>query len=314
MTTPNIPLVPADFAFDDWIDQIGLYLYPIIEIIGILTNILNICVLSRRTILISPCSYYFLVFAVSSLLYICIRCSTQFARLILPLQPFLSNPYCKIEAFLIYFLPIHATLMLVFASIDRFCASSDQKSCRDFSQIYFAKRIIFISTSITIIYFLPFFFVIHWDQLTNNCHEDSTMIIILYLSTCVVILYLLLPIAMIIFGLLTIRNIHRQHNRIIAIVSNPGFLRTRRNESQLARMLVVQVSTYIIFSLPAAVTYPLITFVSSLAESPLMNGVRSIAVLWQLWMFLLSFIIYILSSRTYRKEFLRMFRFNRFCR
>jgi hypothetical protein len=90
---------------------------------------------------------------------------------------------------------------------------------------------------------------------------------------------------LIIFGFLTIRNISQQRKRITSLVINPA----RRNESQLACMLFVQVSVYLIFSLPAAVTYLIITFIPSM-DTPLMMGVRSIAILWQLCIFLTSFI------------------------
>jgi hypothetical protein len=214
------------------------------------------------------------------------------------------------EAFTIYLLPVYATFMLVFASIDRFCASSHRKSYRDLSQIYLAKRIIYISTSIIIIYFLPFLVITYWNKTINDCYQDPTIINILYLSSRTIILYVILPIAMIIFGFLTIRNIRQQRNRIIPI---PGLLKYRRNESQLARMFLIQVGVYIIFSLPAAITYPMITFTPSMNTS-LMNGIRSLAVLWQLFIFLISFIIYTLSSRIYRNEFIRMFKLNNFCR
>jgi hypothetical protein len=310
----NTPLIPMDSPLDDKVNQIGSYIYPMIAIIGSITNILNICILRRRPIRISPCSYYFLAFACSSLLYIIIRCITQILRIYFSLSSFVSvDSFCKIEAFSVYLLPVHATFMLVFASSDRFCASSHKKCYRDFSKIYHAKRIICLSTILIIIYFCPFLFIIYWDQTIDDCDQDRTVFNIVYLSSRVIILYIILPIAMILFGILTIRNIHHQRNRVISIVMNPGALKFRRNESQLACMLLVQVGVYIIFSVPAAVTYSLMTFSPSM-NTPFMTGLRSIAILLQLCIFILSFVIYILSSTIYRDEFVRMLKLNRFFR
>ncbi|CAF4490177.1 unnamed protein product, partial [Rotaria sp. Silwood2] len=64
----------------------------------------------------------------------------------------------------------------------------------------------------------------------------------------------------IIFGFLTIRNIHNQQNCIIATITTLRLIKSRRNQNRLPRMLIVQISIYIIFSLAAAVTYSIITF------------------------------------------------------
>jgi hypothetical protein len=93
-TTKNLSKSIEDSSLDSTVNQIGLYIYPIMAFMGILTNILNICVLRRRALLISPCPYYFLAFAFSSLLYICIRCTSQFLRIYSPDRSFLSDTYC----------------------------------------------------------------------------------------------------------------------------------------------------------------------------------------------------------------------------
>jgi len=95
-------------------------IYLIIGSIAIITDVLNIGVLYRRAILISPCPYSFLSFIVSSLVYICIRCSTQFLRIYYPDDSLFSDNFCTIEVFTIYLLPAHATFILTLASIDRF--------------------------------------------------------------------------------------------------------------------------------------------------------------------------------------------------
>lgn len=55
------------------------------------------------------------------------------------------------------------------SSIDCFFTSSSRISYRDLSQIYLAKRIIYRSRSIIIIYFLPFLFINHREKSINDC-------------------------------------------------------------------------------------------------------------------------------------------------
>ena len=91
--------ISPDLPLNLKVNQMAFYLYPILALIGSITNILNICILCRRSIRISPCSYYLLALACSSLLYIVSRCTTQFLRIDFPLSSFLSvTPFCKIEA------------------------------------------------------------------------------------------------------------------------------------------------------------------------------------------------------------------------
>ncbi|CAF4413582.1 unnamed protein product, partial [Adineta steineri] len=105
------------------VDQTSIYVQPILFILVMITNILNICILRDRTLRSSPCSYYFISFSVSSILYTCILCPTQSLRRynILWIN---TTVGCKLNPFLLFVLPLQASLMLILASFDRFCSSS----------------------------------------------------------------------------------------------------------------------------------------------------------------------------------------------
>jgi membrane-anchored glycerophosphoryl diester phosphodiesterase (GDPDase) len=122
----------------------------------------------------------------------------------------------------------------------------------------------------------------------------------------VILYYIIGPIGMITFGLLTIRNIRNQTLRVAPMVSQN---RHRRTESQLSRVLLIQVGTHLFFSIPAAVVYVITTFIPS-ANTPFFSGLRLISVLWQQPIFFLSFFSYILSSTLFRTELLKMFKLN----
>lgn len=58
-----------------------------------------------------------------------------------------------------------------------------------------------------------------------------------------------------------------------------------------------------------SLNYVIGTFIPSMA-TPLFSGVRSISIIWQQATFFLSFLFYILSATTFRKEFRKMFKWN----
>jgi hypothetical protein len=122
----------------------------------------------------------------------------------------------------------------------------------------------------------------------------------------VILYYIIGPIGMITFGFLTIRNIRNQTRRVGPMILQN---RHRRTESQLSRVLLIQVGTHLFFSLPAAAMYVITTFIPT-ANTPFFSGLRLISTLWQQPIFFLSFFSYILSSTLFRTELLKMFKLN----
>jgi hypothetical protein len=196
--------------------------------------------------------------------------------------------------------------MLVCASFDRFCASSSSVRVRSFSSVRVAQRVIIIISISLSIYMSPFILISYWDYNKNVCSQYSTTLIVVYLSSRVVLYYIIGPIAMITFGLLTIRNIRNQTRRVAPMIPQNGH---RRTEGQLTRVLLTQVGIHLFFSIPAAALYVITTFIPS-ANTPFFGGLRIITVLWQQPIFFLSFFSYILSSTLFRTELLKMFKFN----
>jgi hypothetical protein len=89
--------------------------------------------------------------------------------------------------------------------------------------------------------------------------------------------YILAPILMIIFGLLTIYNIcqHTVHVGPQRISASD-----RRTEGQLTRMLIIQLSVHIILTVPFGITYSMNAFNPS-TQTPNILAVRYILVIWQ---------------------------------
>jgi len=109
---------------------------------------------------------------------------------------------------------------------------------------------------------------------------------------------------MLIFGLLTIHKIRQQSTRAIPLT---GYMRGRRTEGQLARMLILQIVVHLILVLPYGVTYSMNAFDPS-TYTPTVIAIRLAFVTWQQCDYFVSFFLYILSGNVYRRELIRILR------
>lgn len=292
------------YNLNDEINRAGAYVWPTTVALILLSNTLNIAVLSRRSLRSSSCTHYFLALAIGSLIYMCFVPVNMFVtRFGLSIN--YSPVGCRIYQFGVFSPAFFTTLMLVCSSVDRFCVSSPLVYLRGFSQVRVAQRVIVIVSISLTIYMSPFVLIPYWDYRTNRCTQDSTTLTTIYLSSRVVLYYIVAPITMAIFGALTIYNIHSHTRRVVPI----GAQGHRRTERQLTRMLIIQLGIHLIFSLPTAVTYTAATFVPSVV-TPLFTGLRTLSIIWQQGTFFLSFVLYTLSATVFRREFSKLFRRN----
>ncbi len=131
----------------------------------------------------------------------------------------------------------------------------------------------------------PFPVIYYWDYNTNQCSQYSTKLTAVYLFTRVILYYIIGPLAMITFGLLTINNIRNRRRRTAPMVLQNQH---RRTEGQLARVLLIQIGIHLFFSLPIAVMYVMTIFIPS-TNTPFFSGLRMICTIWQLGIFVFSF-------------------------
>jgi hypothetical protein len=172
----------------------------------VITSILNVSVLCRRALRSSSCTYYFLASVPPVLVYV----------IVTPVNSILQTRFgfyingtpvtCKIVTFLAYATSLLYGLMLVCATIDRFCSSSTSPRLRQFSDVRVARRIIVIVWILALIYMSPFMASYYYDYNSNKCTQYSTTLTDVYLMTRVVFYYFLIPIILGIFGTLTLRG------------------------------------------------------------------------------------------------------------
>ncbi|CAF1398967.1 unnamed protein product [Adineta ricciae] len=287
------------------VDQTTIYIQPIHFTLAMITNLLNICVLSTRTLRSSACTHYFLTFSFSSILYTCILCPTQILRRysILWIN---TSVGCKLNPYLLFVLPMQANLMLILAAFDRFCSSSTSIKLRAISNVRIAQYSIVCTSLLCALYMLPMMFIYEFNSTLQLCVQLSTMPTTVYAFSQIAIYYILAPIIMMIFGALTILNIRQQLKRIQPIA---GSSQNRRTESQLARMLIIQITIHMVISLPFGIIYLINTFIPS-SRTLFITGIRLIFVAWQQCDYFVPFFLYTLSGGVYREKLFRMLKIN----
>jgi uncharacterized membrane protein (DUF485 family) len=279
----------------------NIYIQPIQFSLGVIANILNIRVLCSRILRASPCTYYFLAYAVSCIIYTCLACPTQFLR---GFHIDWANEKigCKIHSYVLFVFPFQANLMLILASIDRYCSSSKSRRFHSRSTKRTARKTILISLFFSSIYMSPMLIIYDWNNVSNRCIPNSSTLTFIYICSQLLIFYILTPILIFILGLLTINNIHQQTIRAGPLTAS---IRGRRTEGQLTRMLILQVTVHMILVLPFGVIYMINSFIPSTRTANIL-GVRYILVIWQQCDYFVSFFLYVLSGRIYRQQFIRI--------
>ena len=281
--------------------QITLYVQPVQFFLIISTNMINICVLRRRALHVSPCTHYFLAYAVFSIIYGCLVCPIQFLR-------GFHNDWangkvgCKIISYLLFFIPVQANLMLTFASFDRYFSSSPSHQLRTVSTIRMARMSIVVGILLSAIYNSPMLIIHDWKEVSGRCQQQSNTVSSIYVLSQMVLFYIVSPALVILLGLLTVAHIRHQSTRAIPLSASR---RNRRTEGQLTRMLLLQVTMHLIFGLPFGIAYWMSAFVPSISVADKL-GVRYATVMWLQCDYYASFFLYILSGRIYRQQLIQM--------
>ena len=286
--------------------EVNVYLQPAQFFLSIITNTINVRVLCSHGLRSSACTHYFLAYAIFSIIYTCLICPTQFL-LGFRIGWSTSHVGCRMHFYVIFLAPFLARMMLSLASFDRYCSSSQSNRCHIISEIKIARLIIVITTIISIIYMSPMVAIYHIEETSGTCLQYFNLLISIYIFSQILLYYILAPILMILFGLLTISNVRQHAARIGPRLS---VVRRRRTERQLTRMLLLQISIHLILTVPFGVIYSMNSFNPS-TQTPNILAVRHILVMWQQCDYFVSFFLYLFSGSTYRKHLARILKLNK---
>ena len=207
--------------------SVTIIVQPIHFILSILTNSFNIFILTRRRLYSLPCTHYFLAYSIFSIIYTCFSCSLQILRLYGILWTNTSVG-CRLQTFIVQTTSLLANLMILLATIDRFCSSSRSIKLRSLSNRKFTRWLIIISILIYVIYMSPTIAINYWWQ--NTCLQYSNTFVTIYLLSQIIVYYFITLSFTGIFSFLTWLNIRQQINQIAPFVHTN---RAQRIEKQL---------------------------------------------------------------------------------
>jgi len=268
---------------------------PIIMFFGILGNSLNIIVLTRPALYKHACSRYLLV----------LGCTNLFSASVVLIFRLLSDGYqldltrtsvvlCKTVSFFSQTSAISSSYMIVVTSFDRFCASSTSIRLRAYSNVTVSRWVILFVLTVIELFHLNTLILTDL-RTTDTLYKQVFIVMQIFIYTVIA------PALMAIFGALTIYNIKK--TRVAPVVG----ARHRRTETQLASMLILQVSTNILLAAPAG-------FASLITVMP--NTFSTTVQFFLAWVILQLFlyasfttpiVMYIISASIYRKELIRLF-------
>jgi hypothetical protein len=293
--------------------QIQRITLPIIIIVGIVGNSLNIAVLTRRTLYYHACSRYFLALASNNLLYTSIMLILRLFVNGYQIDPTTySIILCKIMNYIIVTNAFLSPYFIVCASFDRYCASSTNALIRRFSSIRVAQLMIFIVVAVFLLFFIHILVLYDiYQGTTSTCAilADSVYSQV-YLIAQVFLFAVVPPSLMILFGLMTIKNTTRLGvNPVVAS-------RYNRTDRQLARMLFFQVTVHIFLTLPSSVTYLMAALPNTVRTTLIFSFLLVIFQMIFACSYASPFFLYLLSGRIYRKELIRLIHklFGVYCR
>ena len=264
-------------------EQLNRYLSPTVFIFGVVGNILNCMVLSQRTLRSNPCALLFLVSSFIDLISILIGLPPR----ILAgwhLDPTAKlNSLCKLRAFIVFSTRTMATWLITIATIDRWLLSSIDIQRRLMSTVKNAQYSMLITFILSALSFVHMFYCYEANRIdtplqcygkSQTCRFATDMIY----SLITIIIPLIL---MVIFGLMTISNVHHVRNRVQNMVNtsinHPSRVKDskfRRLDHHLFRMLLIQILLLIILCVPQAIQKFHVTFKPFDSESELEDAIR----------------------------------------
>ncbi len=235
-------------------------------IFGTIGNVLNLWILTRKSLRTNSCSFYFLSSSVTNL--ICLWCGLT-TRLLsgYNLDPTAWNSLvCKFRFFMTYMSLSLSACFLVYASIDRWTSSSSNVHIRLFSRIHIAERMVMYTILIALVLYSQAFYCYSTisNQFPVNCYCPN-IICRMYNDLLFLILFSILPpIFMLGFGWITIQNAKKVRLQVNpnTITNNLYQNSMKKKDRQMITMLFIQVILFFICVTPSGISkaYTAFTF------------------------------------------------------
>ncbi|CAF0895540.1 unnamed protein product [Adineta ricciae] len=246
----------------------------------------------------TPSSIYFLFLSIFAIAYLVSAMFPLFYALNHIDIQIQSVFFCKIRLYIVHVLGLILRYVVVLACIDRFATTQANIRVRSLSSIRMAVG----STIVMIV--LCFLIAMHLPILMNIRNGVCGMIglyKVIYSFYQITVVGILPPILMIIFSVLTIRNLWRRH---------ASRLRARRRDRYLMRMLIAEVTVNIVTSIPysANLIYGAVAYSSAGKSTKQIEIETFLTFFTQFLIYIISvapFYLFLCASKPFQREFLR---------
>ncbi|CAF1337685.1 unnamed protein product [Adineta ricciae] len=285
------------------ISEIG---FAFILLLGNIGSILMCIIFTQPTYRNTPCAMFFFAASLSQFFTYNFALFTRMLHYGYDIRTLNYNLwYCKIRFYLFYIFVAVPRYYIILASIDRYFASSRNALRRRWSSPKTALRLIIANVLFWSLIYIQV--LVFYETNTGSCSYRSSgygIFFSIYIAIDSGILPLLL---MLIFGLLTVRNIHKTKMRIGG--NQRG--RISKKDVQLHRMLANQIVLYLILNLPNPCFLVYYSFALNMSKSAVQIAAESWAsnmtYLLVYLGFSLTFVNFMISSDIFRQEFFCLF-------
>ena len=283
----------------------GIVLY----LLCLLGTVMNIFTFLQRVYKCRACSLYLLFASICDLTHLNAGALSNILQYGFSYDWTVSSPiYCPVKNYCVYVFTIISGTLTVLATVDRYMLSSEQNTRWKYS----SRRIACCGIKITIVFWivvsLPIVFCSkrfshpsHNEQMicANPC--DTRLCLLVRLIYTCVIDGLLPPLMMMLFGLLTYRNVRHLHRRSHS-------RRSSMINQQITTMLILQTIKSTFASFPLAVFNCYWLFTKNQSKSLIHQAKENLimqVVYLLCWSNYTSFFVYLCSSDIFRRQWFK---------
>ncbi|CAF1137493.1 unnamed protein product [Didymodactylos carnosus] len=252
---PATTVSPAVSVLNYVKQSFGRYFAVVCFLFGGVGAILNVIILTRRSLRSNPCSICFLASTFADLFIVFISIPVRFLTAGYNIDPtLLSVATCRIQYYTFWLSRALSSWYIALASIDRYLSSSISARIRRWSSkqiAYLTIAVVTTTISLSYIHVLIYFTInVTRDKYGNvtsfSCNGENgfyrTFAAFFHL-TCYTIIP---PLLMLVFGLLTLNNIRQQSHLVLPSTQTRATTKfankqNRKTDRQLFLMLFLQV-------------------------------------------------------------------------
>jgi hypothetical protein len=251
-------------SLDNIFAQIQCYFSIFLFIFGTVGNILNILVLSQRSLRSNPCAWLFLISSIANFIAILSGLTTRVISNWTVDITDLVGWLCKLRVFILYTSRTIASWLIVLASIERWLLSCRNALYRQKSTLKNVQTWAIVIILFSILLYSPILYCYEANLINTplRCYSKTIQCRIFADQVYTFITVLLPLILMFLFGIMTLSNVRRLKRRLQSPLlprtnstshSRDQRQRFRSIDRRLLIMLLVQISFLALFTLPQAI-------------------------------------------------------------